>query len=93
MVQRPLALPLLQLALTACTTCLQLVTVGSQGYEGPAACVGDVNEDGVSNVADVLALLAQFGTECGPDTCPDTGDVSDCSLLGDLNDDCRARSP
>lgn len=64
---------------------------GQQGYAGPNACQGDVNDDGVTNVADLLALLAQFGSECGPDTCPD-GDVSTCAILGDLNDDCRERA-
>ena len=78
--------------LLICAISIATQRVGSQGYEGPSACVGDVNDDGVTNVADILALLAQFGSACGPDTCP-SGDVSDCLILGDLNADCRKTHP
>ena len=43
-------------------------------------CIGDVNNDGVVNVADLLLLLGLYGSRCATTTV----DIA----AADLNDDC-----
>ena len=52
---------------------------GSSSAPGGAACEGDIDRDGRVDVADVLLLLAAFGTAeaCGPPALPEDLD-GDC---------------
>jgi hypothetical protein len=60
--------------------------------ELPGTCPEDVNQDGTVSVADVLAILAEFGcmSECGVDVNDDGNvNVSDIlALLAAFGNDC-----
>ncbi len=57
--------------------------VSEQGCEQPPACEGDINNDGIVDDADLLAVLFAFGCEleCGAEDLNDDGVVDDADLL------------
>ena len=58
-----------------------LLVDGPGDCDPPSDCVGDINDDGMVNVTDVLAVVGAWGTSGGPEDVNDDGIVNVADLL------------